>query len=201
MRYLTISLCLLFACCGSYPKKQGFQPQPKTKTAINNPYFSNSDLDYVYKANIAVYNQTFGGLLIIKKLGKENHRVVFTTEMGNKLFDFSFIEDTFTVNYVLKALDRKTLLNILKHDFKTLIQENNTIINTFVKNDLTVFESTVYNKTHFYFQSENLNKIVRISKQKEKIVFLFSDINNNIARHIEIIHNSIKLNITLKSIK
>ena len=86
MRFLIISICFLIVSCGTYPKKQKFQLDNSTIKNIENPYFSDVGIDYVYKASIDVYKRHFGGLLIIKKIGEQQHRVAFTTEMGNKLF-------------------------------------------------------------------------------------------------------------------
>ena len=201
MRYLLISACLLLVACGSYPEKQGFVKQDEVNNHISNPYFSNPDVDYVYKANIDVYDNNFGGIFIVKKIEENNHRIVFTTELGNKLFDFSFINDTFKVNYILDDLNRNILINILKKDFKVLIQERLNVTNTYTSTDEMVFETSIHKKNHYYFKSQQLNKVIRANKGKEKVTFLFSDINDNFVGQIRIVHSNIKLKINLKSIK
>lgn len=202
MRFLIISLSLfLWVGCASYSKKQGFEEITTSQDILSNPYFSNTDKDYVYKANIDIYNKSFSGLLIIKKIDDNYHRIAFTTEMGNKLFDFSFIEDTFKINYILEDLNKKTLINILKKDFKVLVTENIKVSKTFKELETTVFESDISKHKHFVFKNEAIYKIVRIGNTKEKVIFMFKEISNNIAHRITITHNNIKLKITLKSIK
>lgn len=201
MRYLAISIGLvLLVSCASYPKKQGFEKQAVATSSLQNPYFSNPDQDYVYKANIEVYDKTFGGILIVKKLGDQSHRIVFTTEMGNKLFDFSFVDDEFRVNYIMDELNKKFLINILKQDFKVLLADPIDIINTFQSKGAMVFETTINRKSHFYYVSKQLDKIVRTSNGKEKVSFQFSEINDTIAKNIQIVHSNIQLKISLKSI-
>lgn len=200
MQYLLISICFLFVACGSYPEKQNFTELNTRNSNISNPYFSNQDIDYIYKANIDVYNKNFGGIFIVKKLGNRNHRIVFTTEMGNKLFDFSFIKNEFKVNYILDELNKNILINILKKDFKVLIEDNLDVANTYSSPDETVFKTNINNKKHYYFKSQQLNKIVRVGNGKEKVIFLFSDINDNIAGQIQILHSNIRLEINLKSL-
>jgi hypothetical protein len=202
MRYLLISFCLLLVSCGSYSKKKGLQETVYDETILTNPYFSNQNTDYVYKAQIDVYDKHFSGLLIIKKIEKENHRVAFTTEMGNKLFDFSFINNTFKVNYIIDDFDKSILINILKQDYRTLIQENSNITNTFKKSTQEIHRALIYNKTHYYFfNNQQLVKIVRAKGSKEKVSFLFSNISDSIAKQIEIQHYNIKFKTTLNSIK
>ena len=108
MRYLLSSILLILCfSCVSYPKKKGFTETSSQQKNITNPYFSNASKDYVYKANIEAFGNSFSGLLIIKKLGNEHHRIAFTTEMGNKIFDFSFQGADFEVNHILKKMDKK----------------------------------------------------------------------------------------------
>lgn len=200
MRFLLISCCVLLVACGSYPKKQNLTPVDATQTVVVNPYFSDVSKDYVYKANIDVYGNSFGGLLIIKKIDTQDYRIAFTTEMGNKLFDFSFVNETFKVNYCIDELNRKLLLNVLKKDFKTLITENLRVKQQFKSRKNHIFETELYDKKHFYFLSKQLDKIVRVGNGKEKVIVEFKNIKDNVASEIAIIHNNIKLNINLKTI-
>lgn len=197
--FLRISICLLIFGCASYPEQNNFKSVDRI-SAFTNPYFSDLSKDYVYKANIEFYDHNFGGLFIVKKLGDQQHRIVFTTEMGNKIFDFSFNANDFKVNFILDELDKKMLINILKNDFKVLITENLKASNSFVNNEQTIHEVDIDGKTYFYFYSQSLNKIVNVPHRKAKVTFLFKDINDNIVERIQIMHSNIKLNINLKTI-
>lgn len=224
MRSLCSSfLALLLVGCASYPVKQGFQPlEPVSSDQVNagkslpattrtsvasapsevmNPYFSDTSKDYVYKAKIDAFDTSFGGLLIIKKLGPAHHRIVFTTEMGNTIFDFTFKEDDFKVNRIINKMDRKILINILKRDFKVLIEEHPEVLKTFTNEKDIVRETKILSKKHyFYFAGTRLHKIVRAGNGKEKVVFLFSEIKDGLAENVGILHKTIPLTITLKSI-
>lgn len=118
MKYLLISVFLiLIVSCKSIPVIKGLEKESISET-IKNPYFSDINTDYVYKAKITAGKNNFGGLLIIKKIKEAHHRVVFTTEFGNKIFDFEFIENDFKVNSILKKLDKKIILNACPEIFK-----------------------------------------------------------------------------------
>ena len=88
--FLTSFFLLLVLSSCSLKTTEGLRETPKTQSEIENPYFSDSSKDYVYKAKIDIYGKYFGGILILKKVGDRSHRVVFTTEFGNKIFDFLF---------------------------------------------------------------------------------------------------------------
>jgi len=187
--------------CASYTKKNNFKEVAVTDGLVYNPYFSDASKDYVYKAKIDVYNKSFGGIFIVKKIAKKEHRVVFTTEMGSKIFDFSFYNDDFKVNYILEEMDKKILINILEKDFRVLIRENESVLSKSVKENLTLLETKIVNKKYFYaFEGEKLNSISRVNMGKEKVHFLFSKINTSTADNIQILHHNIKLTINLKSI-
>ncbi|WP_291864459.1 hypothetical protein [Maribacter sp.] len=202
MRYLLSSICFLFLIsCASYSKKNALVKEQINTVQVYNPYFSNEAKDYVYKADLQFYKRKFSGIIIIKKIAEKEHRLVFATEMGNKIFDFSFHQNEFKVNYVLGDMDKKIILNILQRDFTTLLKEYNTSTRTFSRESLNVKEAEVGNKRHFYFyENVGLTKIVRERKGKEKVVYHFLEIKDNIAQRILIEHKNIQLKIKLKGI-
>lgn len=203
MRNFLISIfvfCLV--SCKPYTLKKGFESRTVTEDVIVNSYFSNPNKDYVYKANIDVYNKLFGGIFIVKKIDDEQHRIVFTTEMGNKIFDFSFYENDFKVNFILDELNKKILINILRKDFAILIKQQVKTIEKSVAHQRELFKTTQKNKKIYYaYFNEVLQSITRVGRHgKEKVQFLFSNIDDATAKNIQILHNNIKLTINLKSI-
>jgi hypothetical protein len=202
MKYLLISITLLLFACGTFPKKNNLERLTGELPAIYNPYFSDLFIDYVYKAKINFVGKSFGGIFVIKKLGPEQHRVVFTTEMGNKLFDFSFIKNEFKINFILDELNRKILINLLKKDFFVLTNENPNILSQYQKTGDSIFlETEIHNKTYFYQTvDDKLHKILETKGSTEKSVFIFTATENNHAKEIKIWHKNIKLTIDLKAI-
>ncbi|AUS05988.1 hypothetical protein [Pseudotamlana carrageenivorans] len=198
-RFLIISLIFLLSACASYSKKQGFTVID-LEDSLTNPIFSNPDRDYVYKAQIEVYDNVFGGLFIVKKTGLESHRIVFTTEMGKTIFDFSFEKEAFKVHYILKDLDKKILINILKNDFKVLVTEAIRSKSTYVLAKDKVHHSVIDNQDYYYFTNEKLHKIVRVNHGNEKVRFVFSEMDDHGAGHILIEHLNLKFKMTFKSI-
>ncbi len=132
MRYLLISIVIFaLVSCGSYTKRNNFKSIETIDKSVTNSYFSDASKDYIYKADIDLYSRKFSGIFIVKKTGPNDHRVVFTTEMGNKVFDFSYGEDDFKINFILDEIDKKIITNILRKDFLVLIKENVLIQGSF----------------------------------------------------------------------
>lgn len=179
----------------------GYQLLNSEKTELVNPYFSDSKQDYVYKAQITALKNRFGGILVVKKIAPQEHRVVFTTELGNTIFDFSFKKNEFVVNRIIKQMDKKLLLTILEKDFRALVKENLYSNKTYTNENQKIAAVEIDSKPYFYvFENEQLATISRIGNQKEKVVFEFSEINDDIAKQIKITHKNFNLKIELSAI-
>lgn len=204
MRFFLTSILflLLFSC--SLPTTKGYLEKSVSKNIIENNYFSSEKTDYIYKAKIHIYNKNFGGILIIKKTGADQHRIVFTTEFGNKIFDFENTNGTFKVKYVLEELNKKAILGTLQNDFYILVKQFIKVNKEFDSAKEIIFRSN-YDKDYdlYYFwlkEDMQLFKIVKSSKTKEKVIFDLQEINNNIATKIDILHQNFKLKIHLSYI-
>jgi len=209
MRYLLINfLFLSLVSCGTLATTKGLVAKSISKS-IQNPYFSNVKTDYVYKAKIDVNKNHFGGLLIVKKMAKNHHRVVFTTEFGNKIFDFEFtnniflFKSLFKVNYIMDKLDKKIIVNALKKDFQLLVSENNVAIREFNTSNFTIYQTNSNKRDNYYYinkKNKQLEKVVMASKHKEKVTIKFNKINNNLAKSIQIKHHNFNMNMQLNYI-
>jgi hypothetical protein len=140
------------------------------------------------------------GIFIAKKINDTTHRVVFTTEFGNKLLDFEISETDFKINSIVDELDKKILINILKNDFRLLLRNNYVVKEQFDSQENRVFltDNGKINNYLFVSKSDNrLIKIVNATKRKEKINLNITSENNIFASKIVIQHNNIKLRIEL----
>ena len=205
IRLLAISFLSIFVLTScSLKTTEGLRQVHFDKVEVENPYFSNTEIDYVYKAKIEVYGKNFGGILILKKLAPENHRIVFTTEFGSKLFDFQFEGDTFTKHFMVEDLDKKFIVNILRDDFKLLVNEKAKVLSVYESSNQRIYKTESGKRFNFYFledASEKLGKIVNSSKAKEKLEINFTSSDGKIADVIAIKHNNIKLKIDLEKFK
>lgn len=201
-RFLIINLfilCLFNSC--AIPTVKGLPEYNAEVTEFSNLYFANADIDYVYKAKIKAYNNDFGGVLIIKKIKENNHRIVFTTNFGNKIFDFELINNEMKTHFIMKELDRKIIINTLKRDFQTLTQEHNKINKAFTDNEgYLIFQSKIEKRFNHYFVNQEIQKLTKIiytNHSKEKVILSFSNIKNAIAENIIIQHKTAPIQINL----
>ena len=159
MRFFLISIfCIALTSCASYSKKNNFNVISSTEAVIKNDYFSNPSKDYIYRAKINIYKNSFSGIFIVKKISENEHRVVFTTEMGSKIFDFSYIEDEFKVNFILEEMNKKILINILKQDFKVLIANKLTVIKAYEHTNSKILQTRLRKESILIFDKDKVWK-------------------------------------------
>lgn len=196
-------LALLLFSCGSNPVK-GLSERPVEHAVYQSTYFSDPKIDYVYKTNITVYGNELSGIFIAKKINESTHRVVFTTEFGNKLLDFEISENDFKVNSVVEELDRKMLINTLVADFRIVLREKYDIQAQFEDGNDKVLQSKSDNRFNYLYVSKadgKLSQIRHASKRKEKINIQYISENNIFADKIVIQHYDLKLRIEFNYFK
>src|SRR5690606_11353169 len=127
-----------------------------------------------------------------------------TTEFGSKLFDFQFEGDTFTKNFVVEELDKKFIINILKDDFKLLVNEKAKILEDYESENQRIYKTHNDERYNFYFINAGtgqLQKIVNTSKKKEKMEIDFTSSDGKIANTNAINHHKNKLTKHLEKFK
>ncbi|WP_312341192.1 hypothetical protein [Chryseobacterium binzhouense] len=203
LRNFLYSLILLsFVSCKTY-KLKDVQPLPLHKSFKTENLFFTSPQDYIYKCQMEVYGNNISGIIIIKKINKNTHRVVLTTDFGNKMIDFEISDNDFKLNYVLPDLDKKMVINFLKNDFQELLRQKYILTERFENNESIIDISKDENKTYYLFygkKTEMLTQIVYTKKNKEKINFTFEAKSPTFADKIEIQHKDFKINIQLLQI-
>ena len=197
-----ISVVFLVSC-SSVNLVQGYTTSAIDKPVFQNTYFANPAIDYVYKANITVYDNELTGIFIAKKINETTHRVVFTTEFGNKLLDFEISETDFKINAIVDELNRQLLINTLKNDFKLLFRKDFLVAAKYENTENRVYKNQDGKMYNYLFSTTDgkLYKIAQTSKTKEKINMSFTSENNIFADKIIIQHYNLKLRIEFNYFK
>ncbi|MDQ0592527.1 hypothetical protein QFZ37_000896 [Chryseobacterium ginsenosidimutans] len=196
--FLYSLILLLFISCKTY-KLTDTKPVSSSEKTVENLYFSSSE-DYVYKCQMDIYKNHVSGILIIKKINATTHRVVLTSDFGNKLIDFEISENDFKLNYVLPDLDKKIVINFLKNDFQHLLKQKYPVTESFENESSKIYLSKIDNKSYYlFFNKENylLKQIVYTKNKKEKIDFTFDAKKHIFADSLNLQHKDYKINIKL----
>lgn len=193
------SLLILFVSCKSYIPPGAVLTENK-REVIENKYFSNTEKDYVYRANIEAFGNIISGLFIVKKTGENLHRVVLTTDFGFKMLDVEVSQDSFEIHFILEQLNRRAFVKTLEQDFKILLNPAFKVYETFTDGRSDIFKSKFENRNLFVFKNLENNLIEEIKlmqNSKEIVSFSFTSENNTFAEKIKVKHSDIDLKINL----
>lgn len=196
--FLYSLIFLLFVSCKTYQLTDVKSVSNSDKT-VENLYFSSNE-DYVYKCQMDIYKNHVSGILIIKKINEKTHRVVLTSDFGNKLIDFEVSENDFKLNYVLPDLDKKIVINFLKNDFQELLRQRYPVNESFENENSKIYLSKIDKKKYYlFFNKENnlLKQIIYAKNNKEKIDFSFDAKKHIFADSLNLQHKDFKINIKL----
>jgi len=204
MRFLFISLLvpLLLQACSPATTK-GMTEQRSAVATVNNPYFSRTDVDYLYKMNIQFGDRNFGGLLVVKKLDDQRHRVVLMGEMGNKFLDLTMGQGRTVKNFAIPELDKRPLIHVLGTDLVMMVHENVPVRGEFEADGTAVFFSRQGEGRQYLFFARptgELQRVVRRGYGKERVELKFTPGAEGSASHITITHLTRPLTIDLDRI-
>ncbi|MFN8308639.1 MAG: hypothetical protein U0T73_01630 [Chitinophagales bacterium] len=76
--------------------------------------------DANYRAQIDFGKRHFSGLVLFKIIDEKCH-VFFLTETGMKFFDFEYGNGNIKTAYILPALDKRPIVNLLQRSFEPLV--------------------------------------------------------------------------------
>ncbi len=200
----------IFFLTGCSPKFFSGMESAGTKKNISKqalyPVFRTKDTVRIFNMQIDYKETNLTGLLIVKPEGDNAQRAIFTTLFGMTVFDFEFSETDFKVNRIMEQMNKKTVLNLLKKDLKTL----------FLYNIPSSFDAKVYQgkattgykiKTtdgKGYFLTNTDNKQLQKVEMPGCITLLnldYLNYNNGFPEQIVMSHPKIKLRMQLERIE
>lgn len=164
------------------------------------PVFNKTVNQAVYRGSIEIFDKYYSGIFAFKKLNKTNYRLVLMSEVGMTLIDISFNDSEYKINHCIEPLNKKSLLNLLKTDFLLLANFPSKIKYKKINKDNFIIIKD-YNNRHFY--SFDNNQLIEIEAKSifNKVTISFGDVQNGLAKNINIQHRPLKLSIDLKRIK
>ncbi|MCW3070981.1 MAG: hypothetical protein JWO44_871 [Bacteroidetes bacterium] len=209
MRNLLLSSLLaltLYACTfGHYGR---LKPNAKSWVTPPSSIFGDNFNSFLFKTNISVYGRDFSGLLVTKQMSPKDYRVIFTTELGMKLFDFEFRDTSFTLHYCVPQFNKPKLLNTIREDIGILLmndlKDKKADLFLDAKNQHDVYRVQDGKMFNYYFKEKSTDQLVKIEHSKKhvkKIIFTLNNYENGFPTNILIKHYNIKLKIELNLLK
>jgi len=119
-KILVLVLSVFFlASCSSLPCRKCFERFPVGSENIEKPLSSIDTV--VYKVGLNLYTMYFSGLLVVKKLSEDHHKLALISETGFKLFDMEIKNGKAEILNVFAELDKDSVKKTFKEDLTLLV--------------------------------------------------------------------------------
>lgn len=117
--FILAALAVFLNSCGSLPCRHCYERFPGEKQKVVKPF---SQVDTVtYKVALNLYSMYFSGLLVIKKVEDDHHKMALISETGFKLFDMEVKDGKAEILNVFAELDRSMVKRTFKEDLVALV--------------------------------------------------------------------------------
>jgi len=202
MRFFLYVSVILLSCLSS----QNCNSQSLTVEQMNRVPHT-SDSTKMYSANFTVLKYHFTGLIYFIKQNDSTVRAIMTSEMGPKILDLNLMPQKYNVNFAIRQMKRKVVLNTLYYDLGVasgLFTSKSPIVES--KDSVSVARYRLSKKKELIFSLNTIPTEASVAyiyeKKKEvvKVEFFYIPNSNNIDS-VSISHQTIRMNIELKKVK
>jgi len=203
-RSLLCSLVLLAAGCSSAYK--GLIPAPVDKACAERMRPGGIGTSW-YTASIDVVGKHLSGLLLVKEMPDSSRRVVFTNEAGITFLDFEFgAKGAFQVKQVIRQLDHKAVVELLRKDFALMLGipfEGGNYAAWAA--DTEIFYGVAQKKETAYFITDrecaSLRRLELGSRRKRKVTVTFTGTDPRQPEGLTLQHYTFNMVIVLKKLE
>jgi len=206
MRFLqsgSLALCIFIAGCSSAYKSLVSAGGYAGCIQKFKPAFTST----LYNTQVNVVGRHLSGLLLFKAMPDSSMRIVFSSEMGVKFFDFGFDKSGgFTVFQVMNQLNKKSVIKTLRSDFELILMRKFASAEAVMKKDTAgnIWHGYISpGETNYYIVTPDCDSLLRIEnamKRKPKVRIVMQDYRNGVPDTIGIQHMNFNFDIGLKYI-
>lgn len=116
------AFCLLATSCASSIRSGCRQAETVSLTRADIPsVIEASDSLQTFDMEISFFGKHLNGMMLVKRQDRETVRILINSYFGMSMADFELQPDTFTVHYLLDAMDKPAVVNLFKNDFGLLL--------------------------------------------------------------------------------
>jgi len=161
----------------------------------------------LYRTNVNIIGKYLSGLLLLKTMPDSSIRVVFSTEMGFKFFDFEFAPGgRFKVNYIIKKMNKRPVIKTLRQDFSLVLMLSLDTSAAYIRKDSQFLYHVFPQKKGFYYYitdpaGDELVRMERSSRRKPVVEAIMKNYSNGMPDTIGISHRYFTFTIGLKKLE
>lgn len=114
---LGLGFVLVFFGCKSSEKTVSGTQVP----FVYDHYFTQKPQRLLFKTRLALAKEEFSGILVIKQIGQQEYRSVFTTETGFKVFDLTIRDGGYSMHYGVGPIEKKFIAVRLAYSIQAML--------------------------------------------------------------------------------
>lgn len=198
-----ISLIVLCTACATKPYAflQNGPERPSCRVGLK-PEFNS----VLYNTKVDVAGNHLSGLLFLKTMADGSIRIVFTNEMGFKMFDFEFFENEFRVIQCIKKLNKAAVIRALRRDLGMLVQAGYDYmpVRYLQSGSLLYLAFLDGSETIYLIADKECGKVERMeagTKYKRKVIMNITGSGKGMPDSVHIAHQAFQFNIALKKVE
>ena len=198
-RFLTYSffLLLFFASCGTYRYPNASGIRESTTQELNN-YYIDTTQTFVYRAKLHAFKKDMNGSLMIKTLGRNEHRLALVSDFGQTLFDVSLFPDGYELHYAMHDLNKRRVVREIVHIFRTMTAQRHATSAVMFANQQHYYPVYVLDDCYYVIKERKVERIQQAKGAKEYLAIVYQGWNaEDIPTNIAIEHKKYPITIDL----
>ncbi|PRD48905.1 hypothetical protein [Sphingobacterium haloxyli] len=175
-RFLTCNFFLLFffVSCGTYQYPNASGIRGSAPKELNN-YYIDTAQTLVYRAKLDAFKKHINGSLLVKTLGRNEHRVALVSDFGQTLFDVSVLPDGYELHYAMHDLNRRMIVKEVVNIFRTMTEQRYATSAVMFANQQHYYPVYVVDNCYYVIKERRVERIQQIKGAKEHLTILYSE--------------------------
>ncbi|TYR37722.1 hypothetical protein FXV77_00040 [Sphingobacterium phlebotomi] len=198
-RFLTFSFFLLFffVSCGTYRYPNASGIRESAPKELNN-YYLDTAQTFVYRAKLNAFKKDINGSLMVKILGRNEHRIALVSDFGQTLFDVSISPNEHELHYAMHDLNKRMVVREIVHIFRTMTAQRYATSAVMFANQQHYYPVYVVDNNYYVVKERKVERIQQAKGAKEYLTIVYQEWNaEDIPTSIVIEHKKYPITIDL----
>ena len=197
-RFLTFSFfLLLFVSCGTYRYPDASGVRESAPVELNN-YYTDTAQTFVYRAKLNASKKDINGSLMVKTLGRNDHRIALVSDFGQTLFDVSIFPDGYELHYAMHDLNKRMIVKEIVDIFRTMTEQRHATSAVMFANQQHYYPVYVVDDAYYVVKERRVERIQQAKGANERFTIVYREWNGEgIPKGITVEHKKFPITIDL----
>ncbi len=163
-----------------------------------NNYYIETTTTFVYRAKLHAFKKEMNGSLMIKTLGRNEHRVALVSDFGQTLFDVSISPDGHELHYAMHDLNKRRVVREIVDIFRTMTTQRHATSAVMFANQQHYYPVYVVDNNYYVLKERKVERIQQAKGAKAYLAIVYQGWNaEDIPTSIAIEHKKYPITIDL----